>query len=79
MGGVDKGKQHKNKITHLQFVCRLVDQLVEDFRESGNTSSFAGTKERLKDFLHVIRQDDTGRSKDCVLCSTRKIKDRRRK
>jgi hypothetical protein len=63
----------------LQYVRRLVDQLVEDFRDADpkNTPSTSGTAERLNGLLHIIRRDDTGRSKDCVVCSNEKIKRRR--
>ncbi|CAD1469430.1 unnamed protein product, partial [Heterotrigona itama] len=57
----------QTKVTHLQFVHRLVDQLVGDFRDTDpKNASTSGTGERLNDLLHIIRRDDTGRSKDYV-------------
>ena len=64
----------------MKFVRRVVDQLLEDFRDSHakNESLTSGTAERLNGLLHIIRRDDTRRSKDCVVCSNRKVKGGRR-
>ncbi|CAD1478250.1 unnamed protein product [Heterotrigona itama] len=70
MGGVDKADQKKHntkKLTHLQFVHRLVDELIGGFHDTDpKNPSTSETGERLNSLLHIIRRDDTGRSKDCV-------------
>ncbi|CAD1474752.1 unnamed protein product [Heterotrigona itama] len=68
-------KKHNTKVTHLQFVHRLLEMFVTLIPTNSSTS---GTGERLNSLLHIIWRDDTGRSKDCVVCSNRKIKGGRR-
>ncbi|XP_020297799.1 piggyBac transposable element-derived protein 4-like, partial [Pseudomyrmex gracilis] len=66
-------KYNIKKLSHLEFVRRLVDQLIGDFRDADpKPSSTSGTAERLNGLLHIIRRNETGRSKDCVVCSNRK-------
>ena len=69
-------KKHDiKKLTHLQFVRRLVAQLIGDFRDTNpKIPSTSETAERLNGLLHIIRRDERGRSKDCVVCSNRKVK-----
>ena len=46
--------------------------LVDNFRdEHGFYPSTTGTTKRL---LHIIRKNNRGRSKDCVVCLSRKVK-----
>lgn len=72
-------KHNIKKLTHLQYVRRLVGQLVGDFRDAEpKNPSTCETAERLNGLLHIIRRDDAGRSKDCVVCSNRKVKHGRR-
>nr|XP_034194964.1 piggyBac transposable element-derived protein 4-like [Osmia lignaria] len=67
------------KLSHLQFVRHLIDQLIGNFRDANPKAPVtSGTAERLNGFLHIIRRDETGRSKDCLVCSNRKIKHGRR-
>ncbi|XP_017778000.1 PREDICTED: piggyBac transposable element-derived protein 4-like [Nicrophorus vespilloides] len=76
---VTQQREDKKPMAHLKFVRRLVDQLVEDFRDGSiNKPSTSGTAERLNGLLHLIRRNDEGKSKDCVVCSNRKIKGGRR-
>lgn len=69
-------------MSHLKFVRRLVDQLVGDFRDGAAISrgkpSTSDREERLNGKLHIIRRNEGGRSKDCLVCSNRRVKGGRR-
>lgn len=74
-------KEGKIPMTHLTFVRKLVDQLVGNFRDgctSRGRPSTSDKEERLNGKLHILRRNEGGRSKDCLVCSNRKIKGGRR-
>ncbi|CAK9818387.1 hypothetical protein ANTQUA_LOCUS9790 [Anthophora quadrimaculata] len=57
---------------------RLVAQLVGDFRNGAESKpgrlSTSDKKERLNGKLHILRHCENVKSKDCCVCSNRKIK-----
>lgn len=64
-------------MSHLKFVRHLVDQLVGDFSDGSQRNTEPSTSNevhRLIGRLHVIRHDDNGNCRDCVVCSNRKMK-----
>lgn len=70
-------ENNRTPISHLKFVRRLVDQLVGDFRDGSQRNTGPATStglERLNGRLHIIRHDDNGNCRDCIVCSNRKIK-----
>ncbi|CAK9832783.1 PiggyBac transposable element-derived protein 4 [Anthophora retusa] len=79
---VSARRENKTPMSHFMFVRKLVEQLVGDFRngassKSGRPSS-SDKEERLNGKLHILRHCQNVKSKDCSVCSNRKIKGGRR-
>ncbi|XP_053977063.1 piggyBac transposable element-derived protein 4-like [Hylaeus volcanicus] len=71
----------KTPMAHLIFLRKLVDQLVGSFRDgctSRGRPSTSDKEERLNGKLHILRRNDRGRSRDCLVCSNRRVKGGRR-
>jgi Transposase IS4 len=72
----------KKKVTHLQYRKALLVQLVGDVRNKNalrrGRPSTASKEERLDGKSHFIMLRPNSRTKDCSVCSNRKIKGGRR-
>ncbi|KOX74039.1 hypothetical protein WN51_14119 [Melipona quadrifasciata] len=66
---VSARRENRTPMSHFMFVRKLVKQLVGDFRDKD---------ERLDGKLRILRHCEDVKSKDCSVCSNRKIKVGRR-
>ncbi|CAK9827592.1 PiggyBac transposable element-derived protein 4 [Anthophora retusa] len=75
---VSARRENRTPMSHFIFVRKLVAQLVGDFRDGADSKpgrpSTSVQEERLNGKLHILRHCENVKSKDCSVCSNRKIK-----
>uniref|UniRef100_A0A0N5C179 DDE_Tnp_1_7 domain-containing protein n=1 Tax=Strongyloides papillosus TaxID=174720 RepID=A0A0N5C179_STREA len=79
---VSTRRENRTPMSHFMFVRKLVEQLVGDFRDGASSKpgrpSTSDKEERLNGKLHILRHCEDVKSKDCIVCSNRKIRGGRR-
>lgn len=75
---VSARRESRKPMPHFMFVRKLVAQLVGNFRGGADSKpgrpSTSDKDERLNGKLHILRHCENVKSKDCTVCSNRKIK-----
>lgn len=75
---VSTRRENRTPMSHFMFVRKLVEQLVGDFRDGASSKpgrpSTSDKEERLNGKLHILRHCEDVKSKDCIVCSNRRIR-----